>query len=607
MKNRQHHPAQRPARAVVALAIASLFTALTTLPAQAQYAGEVRVESNDAGWLYDLGTVISIFVDAPLEEPEPVAIGWAPPPMLVEDLPPPPEPDAVWTGGYWTWQGDWVWCAGRWMVPPRPQYVWVQPYYEHRDERVIFLPGYWSRPDVEFVAPSYDRPIAWAYVGANVVVGPPPMGPSGIFIPPPPGSRPGIIIPAPVGTPPAVVVSAPPVMNVGMSIHGNLNINSHNTVINDNRVTNYNVTNVRNVTNVVIQAPAGATANGRAFEATVPHQAHLAAAQQPVVSVRAPIPASRTAVQAYVPGRTVAALPAPQHVQGLPTVPSHPVAALSQAQRGQMAHAPIVPAPHVAAPTTEAGPKPAITAGALTPTRPEQGRSVEQAQPRGALAGELKQPSLQSAEQQRQHAQEEAAQQRAQVDAQTRQRAQQQAEQQRVLGEERTQQAQQQQRAQAEARLREQQQAQQQRAQGEEQARQREQQQAQQQRAQADARAQQAQQQQRAQAEAQAQQREQQQAQQQRAQADARAHQAEQQQRAQAEAQAQQREQQQAQQRAQQALQQQRVQAEEQARQRAQQPSQAPRPTEAEAHGRPAPHASGPANGHPTPEEERTR
>ena len=587
MRNHRHHGVQRPARAAVALAIATLFAALA-LPAQAQYPGEVRVESNDAGWLYDLGSVISIFVDAPLEQPEPVAIGWAPPPMLVEVLPPPPEPDAVWTGGYWTWQGDWVWCAGRWMTPPRPRYVWVQPYYEHRDDRVIFLPGYWSRPDVEFVAPSYDRPIAWAFVGANVVVGPPPMGPAGIFIPPPPGSRPGIIIPAPVGTPPAVVVSAPPVMNVGMSVRGNVSVNSHNTVVNDNRVTNYNVTNVRNVTNVVIQAPAGAMANGRAFEATVPHQAHLAAARQPVVSVHAPAPASRTAVQAYVPGRTVAALPPPQHVQGLTTVPSHPVAALSQAQGSQMAHAPIVPPPHGTAPTAEAVPKAAATAAALPPTRPDQSRATENAQPRGALTGDPRPLATQSIEQQRQRVLQEGNHPQAQVDDQARQHAQQQAEQQRVQAEERTQQAQQQRHAQVEA-----------------QAQQREQQQAQQQRAQADARAQQAGQQQRAQAQAQAQQREQQQVQQQRAQAEQRAQQVQQQQRAQAEAQAQQHAQQQAQQQHAQA--EQRALAEEQARQRAQQPSQVPRPAEAEAHGRPAPRASGPANGRPAAEQGHVR
>ncbi len=553
MRSLRNH-CQRPTRATVAVAIATLLAAVTALPAQAQYAGEVQVEGSADGWLYDLGSVISIFVDAPLEEPEPVAIGWAPPPMLVEELPPPPEPDAVWTGGYWTWQGDWVWCAGRWMVPPRPQYVWVQPYYEHRDDRVIFLPGYWSRPDVEFVAPSYDRPIAWAYVGVNVVVGPPPMGPAGIFIPPPPGSRPGIIIPAPVGTPPAVVVSAPPVMNVGMSVHGNININSHNTVINDNRVTNYNVTNVRNVTNVVIQAPAGAMANGRAFEATVPHQAHLAAAQKPVVSVRAPIPASRTPVQAYVSGRSVAVLPAPQHVQGLPTVPSHPVAVLSQAQRGQMAHAPIVPAPHgspAEKPTEQKVTQPSVVPAA---TRPAQETPAIEARPRAAQTQEQQAQSTQSAEQQRQRAQQQE-QQRAQSDEQARQRSQQQA--------------QQQQRSQADeqARQRAQQTAESQRAQADEQARQRSQQQAQQQRAQAEERAQQAQRQQQAQAAEQARQRVPQEAQQQRAQ------------------------------------------AEEQARQRAQQQSQPPRPAEGEAaaHGHPAPHASSPSNGRPTPEEDRTR
>ena len=580
MTNRRHHGVQRPACAAFAMAIATLVATATGLPVQAQYAGEVPVESNDAGWLYDSGAVISIFVDAPLEEPEPVAIGWAPPPMLVEEVPPPPSQDAVWTGGYWTWQGDWVWCAGRWLMPPRPQYVWVQPYYEHRDERVIFLPGYWSRPDVEFVAPSYDRQIAWAYVSANVVVGPPPMGPSGIFIPPPPGSRPGIIIPAPVGTPPAVVVSAPPVMNVGMSVHGNVNINSHNTIVNDNRVTNYNVTNVRNVTNVVIQAPAGATASGHAFEATVPHQAHLAAAQQPVVAVRAPAPASRTAVQAYVPGRTVAALPPPQHVQGLPTVPSHPVAALSQAQRGQMAHAPIVPIPHGAVPAAEPGRKPTTAVG-QAPVRSQPGGPVDDARTRAPMAVQPQSSNLQGTEQQRQHALQAEVQQRVQVDEQARQHAQQQAEQQRVQADERTHQAQEQQRAQAEeqARQREQQRAQQTRSEAAAQAQQA-QQQAQQQRVQAEVRAQQAQQQQRAQAEAQAQQREQQQSQQQRAQSEARTQQAQQQQRAQ---------------------------AEEQARQRAQQSAQPPRPAEAEGRGRAAPHASAPANGRPATEEERVR
>jgi len=67
----------------------------------------------------DQRQVVSVYVDPPQEEPAPVAVDWAPPPMLVEDVPPPPYPDAVWTGGYWAWQGRWVWSAGRWSRPPR--------------------------------------------------------------------------------------------------------------------------------------------------------------------------------------------------------------------------------------------------------------------------------------------------------------------------------------------------------------------------------------------------------------------------------------------------------------------------------------------------------
>lgn len=66
--------------------------------------------------------VVSVYVDPPLYQPPPIAVAWAPPPMLVEVPPPPPFAGAVWTGGYWTWQGNWVWAAGRWSAPPQPGY-----------------------------------------------------------------------------------------------------------------------------------------------------------------------------------------------------------------------------------------------------------------------------------------------------------------------------------------------------------------------------------------------------------------------------------------------------------------------------------------------------
>jgi hypothetical protein len=161
-------------RPVLALSIVAAFGLAASGAAQAQVAVDIGFSSSEPGWFYDRGDVVSVYVDAPEYQPEPVAIAWAPPPMLVEEVPPPPDPYAVWTGGYWTWQGDWVWCAGRWVDPPRREYVWVQPYYEHREERVIFIPGYWSTPDAEFIVPSFDRPIAWAYVNEGVVIGPPP-------------------------------------------------------------------------------------------------------------------------------------------------------------------------------------------------------------------------------------------------------------------------------------------------------------------------------------------------------------------------------------------------------------------------------------------------
>jgi hypothetical protein len=226
--------------------------------------------------------VVSVVVEPPISQPVPIACPWAPPPMLVEAPPPMPAPDAVWVGGYWIWQGTWVWAHGHWAIPPRPAYHWVEPYYEHREGLVIFIAGHWGAPGVVFVPPPLGVHIELATVRPGIAPGPRPWGPEGVFVPAPPGSRPGIIVPAPVGTPPAVVVSAPPVVNVGMRVQANVNSNN-TTIIN-------NVTHVTNITQVTVIAPPSATANGQAVHAIVPAQAHLAAALPPVVKAYAPAP-----------------------------------------------------------------------------------------------------------------------------------------------------------------------------------------------------------------------------------------------------------------------------------------------------------------------------
>jgi hypothetical protein len=301
---------------------------------------------------------VAVYEEPPIEQPEPIAVGWAPPPMLVEVPPPPPFAYAVWVGGYWVWQGNWVWAQGHWMAPPRPEYVWVHPYYEHRGDVVIFINGHWAPQGVAFAPPPPGLVLAVEPAAAGVISGPRPIGPEGCFVPAPPGSRLGIIVPAPVGTAPAVVTSAPPVVAVGMRVTNNVNVtNIHNT-----NVTNItNVTNVTRVTNVTIVAPPGATANGRGFSSSVPAAPHLAAARPAMIQARAPQPQSMRPVAPYVSAHAVKA---PAEPAGAPSWKAHP-------QQGQSSSEPPPATAHAAPPVPRSEAAPAHPAHPQVPARTE--------------------------------------------------------------------------------------------------------------------------------------------------------------------------------------------------------------------------------------------
>ncbi|MGN6526851.1 MAG: hypothetical protein ACTHL8_10710 [Burkholderiaceae bacterium] len=445
----------------------------------AQDGGQDDVDNGAGGQSYayedpDQQEVVSAYVDPPLAEPAPVEVEWAPPPMLVEDVPPQPGPDYVWTGGYWGWQGRWIWCAGRWSHPPRHHYHWQEPYYEHRGDRVVFVPGYWAAPDSRFVAPAIGVAIAAAFVAAGVHHGHAPDGPQGVFVPPPPGSRPGIIVPAPLGTPPAVVLGAPPVIHAGMRVEGNVENNSHNTTI------------VNNIRNVTIIAPQGTTANGQRFQTTVAAQSHPMPGVKPVVAVMAPKPASPTAIPAYRPGQKPVALPPPHQVvrRGpMPVRPGESAQAVAgrvpqpgtgplsahgegpgtppqqQAQRGREQGGPIQARPDPNANAAWQAHERAEAAQGQQALRDQQAqRESQEAQ---ARAQQQSQAKLQQEAAAQQRAQQQAAQQHAQQEAaqaQARQREQQEAQQ---RSQQAAQQHAQQEAAQAQARQREQQEAQQ--------------------------------------------------------------------------------------------------------------------------------------------------
>lgn len=341
--------------------------------------------------------VVSVYIEPLLIQPSPVVIGWAPPPMLVEAPPFIPFEGAIWTGGYWVWHGDWVWSAGRWAPPPQPGYGWVHPYYENRSGVVIFIGGHWAAPGVVFVPPPPTLSLTVAIALPGVVPGPRPIGPVGVFVPAPPGSRPGLIVPAPIGTPPAVVIGAPPVTNVGMRIQSRVDNNSNNTTVNNTRVTN-----ITNVTNVTIVAPASATASGRAFEAQVPNQAHLAAAQTPVVHATAPTPASTRPLAAFSGDRSPAPLPPPQVVQMRPAA-----AVTAPAPARPPVTATTVPAPAPAptpapAPVTSSPPKPERVMAAPTarPPAPAASAAAPPARPQQAQKAQADKAAAQATKQQ---------------------------------------------------------------------------------------------------------------------------------------------------------------------------------------------------------------
>lgn len=74
----------------------------------------------------------------------------APPPLPEYDQPPAPEPDYLWTPGYWAWgPGGYYWVPGVWCPPPYYGAYWTPPYWGWYRNHYWFHHGYWG-PHVGF-------------------------------------------------------------------------------------------------------------------------------------------------------------------------------------------------------------------------------------------------------------------------------------------------------------------------------------------------------------------------------------------------------------------------------------------------------------------------
>jgi hypothetical protein len=75
-----------------------------------------------------------------------ISVGIAPPVLLTYDQPPCPEPNLIWTPGYWAYGDDgYYWVPGAWVPAPYPGALWTPGYWGWDNGMYIFHDGYWGR------------------------------------------------------------------------------------------------------------------------------------------------------------------------------------------------------------------------------------------------------------------------------------------------------------------------------------------------------------------------------------------------------------------------------------------------------------------------------
>ena len=92
------------------------------------------------------------------------AADYPPPPARVEQVPPQPDPAAVWIDGEWTWNGrKWRWKPGRWVLPPAGATFSLWTTVRDAAGTLFVAPGTWRNAEGKDVA----EPEALAYGAAT--------------------------------------------------------------------------------------------------------------------------------------------------------------------------------------------------------------------------------------------------------------------------------------------------------------------------------------------------------------------------------------------------------------------------------------------------------
>ena len=78
-----------------------------------------------------------------------IHVGIAPPVLPVYEQPICPEPNLIWTPGYWAYGDDgYFWVPGAWVSAPYVGALWTPGYWGWSDGQYVFNDGYWGSKTV---------------------------------------------------------------------------------------------------------------------------------------------------------------------------------------------------------------------------------------------------------------------------------------------------------------------------------------------------------------------------------------------------------------------------------------------------------------------------
>jgi hypothetical protein len=100
-------------------------------------------------WLVTTSTeqCIGIFETAPPSNIGDGAVNMAPPEIPLDEQPPPPAENLIWTPGYWAWNedvSDYYWVSGTWADAPIVGYLWTPGYWVAQRGVFAWRAGYWG-------------------------------------------------------------------------------------------------------------------------------------------------------------------------------------------------------------------------------------------------------------------------------------------------------------------------------------------------------------------------------------------------------------------------------------------------------------------------------